>query len=158
MGADFLVGHHLPKAILGCAGLALVILAAPNAAQAQGAVAIDSAVFVERVKPGAVRLLEPARELKRGDRLVYVVSWQRRAGDGGFTVTNPLPRTVSFQRSAAGDEQVSVDGGKRWGNLEDLRIGTRIATPEDVTHLRWRVAPEEAAKGAGRITYSAIVR
>jgi hypothetical protein len=101
-------------------------------------------------------------QLKRGDRLVYVVSWQRLGGTsslgGGFTVTNPLPRTVYYQRSAAGDEQVSVDGGKRWGKLESLRIGARIATPEDVTHLRWRVAPGEASKGAGRITYSAIVR
>jgi hypothetical protein len=136
----------------------ILALSAPAAALATPLVALDSAVFVERIKPGAVRLLEPARQLKRGDRLVYVVSWQRFGGDGGFTVTNPLPRTVSYQRSAAGDEQVSVDGGKRWGKLEGLRIGARIATPEDVTHLRWQVTPSEAAKGAGRITYSAIVR
>ncbi len=148
-------------------GLSIVILrhlapilaiCIPAAALAAPLVALDSAVFVERLRPGAVRLLEPANRLKRGDRLIYVVSWQRMAGDGGFTVTNPLPRTVYYQRSAAGDELVSVDGGKRWGKLEGLRIGARIATPEDVTHLRWRVAPAEAAKGTGRITYSAIVR
>jgi hypothetical protein len=139
--------------------LAIIIaLAAPAVAVAAPLVSLDSAVYVERLKPGAVRLLEPARQLKRGDRLVYVVSWQRKSGDGGFTVTNPLPRAVSYQRSAGGDEQVSVDGGKRWGKLEALRIGERIATPKDVTHLRWRVAPDEAAKGTGRITYSAIVR
>ena len=136
----------------------ILALSAPVAALAAPLVALDAAVFVERIKPGAGRLLEPARRLKRGDRLVYVVSWQRRSGAGGFTVTNPLPRTVSYQRSAADDEQVSVDGGKRWGKLEGLRIGARIATPEDVTHLRWRIAPAEAAKGTGRITYSAIVR
>jgi hypothetical protein len=133
-------------------------LAAPVAAVAAPLVALDSAVFVERVRPGAVRLLEPARQLKRGDRLIYVVSWLRLGGDGGFTVTNPLPSSVSYQRSAGGDEEVSVDGGKRWGKLEAMRIGARLATPEDVTHLRWRVAPERAAKGSGRITYSAIVR
>jgi hypothetical protein len=136
----------------------VLALSVPAVAVAAPLVALDSAVFVERIKPGAVRLLEPARQLKRGDRLVYVVSWQRFGGAGGFTVTNPLPRTVYYQRSAADDEEVSVDGGKRWGRLEALRIGARIATPEDVTHLRWRVAPSEAAKGAGRITYSAIVR
>jgi hypothetical protein len=133
-------------------------LSAPAVALAAPLVALDAAVFVERIKPGAGRLLEPASRLKRGDRLVYVVSWQRMGGGGGFTVTNPLPRTVSFQRSAASDELVSVDGGKRWGKLEGLRIGARSATPEDVTHLRWRIAPTEAAKGTGRITYSAIVR
>jgi hypothetical protein len=140
----------------------ILALCVPAAALAAPLVALDSAVFVERVKPGAVRLLEPVGQLKSGDRLVYVVSWQRKAGTSGlgagFTVTNQLPRTVYYQRSAGGDEDVSVDGGKRWGKLEGLRVGTRIATPEDVTHLRWRVAPSEAAKGAGRITYSAIVR
>ena len=136
----------------------ILALAAPVVAVAAPLVALDSTVFVERIRPGAVRLLEPARQLKRGDRLVYVVSWQRKAGGAGFTLTNPLPRAVYYQRSAADDELVSVDGGKRWGKLEALRIGARIATPEDVTHLRWRVAPSAAAKGAGRITYSAIVR
>jgi hypothetical protein len=137
---------------------AILALGAPALALAAPLVSLDSAVFVERVKPGAVRLLEPARELRRGDRLVYVVSWQRHGGDGGFTLTNPLPRTVYYQRSASGDEEVSVDGGRRWGKLEELRVGARIATPEDVTHLRWRVAPNQAARGTGRITYSAIVR
>jgi hypothetical protein len=136
----------------------VLALAAPAAALATPLVALDSAVFVERIRPGAVRLLEPARQLRRGDRLIYVVSWQRFGGTGGFTVTNPLPRAVSYQRSAAGDEEVSIDGGKRWGKLEALHIGARSATPEDVTHLRWRVAPQHAAKGSGRITYSAIVR
>jgi hypothetical protein len=140
----------------------ILALTAPVVAVAAPLVALDSTVFVERIRPGAVRLLEPVRQLKRGDRLVYVVSWQRKAGassgGGGFTLTNPLPRTVYYQRSAADDELVSVDGGKRWGKLKALRIGARIATPEDVTHLRWRVAPSDAAKGAGRITYSAIVR
>jgi hypothetical protein len=81
----------------------ILALCVPAAALAAPLVALDSAVFVERLRPGAVRLLEPARQLKRGDRLVYVVSWQRKAGDGGFTVTNPLPRTVYYQRSAAAD-------------------------------------------------------
>lgn len=144
---------------LGPLRLATILaLAAPAAALAAPLVTLDSAVFVERIKPGAVRLLEPARQLNRGDRLVYVVSWQRMGGEGGFTVTNPLPRTVYYQRSATGDEEVSVDGGRRWGKLDSLRVGDRVATPEDVTHLRWRVAPAQAARGTGRITYSAIVR
>jgi hypothetical protein len=84
----------------------ILALSVPAAALAAPLVTLDSAVFVERVRPGAVRLLEPARQLKRGDRLVYVVSWQRLGGSssrgGGFTVTNPLPPTVYYQRSAAG--------------------------------------------------------
>ncbi|WP_292971798.1 hypothetical protein [Novosphingobium sp.] len=133
-------------------------LAVPAAALAAPLIALDSAVYVEKVKPGKGRMLQPAGRLTRGDRVVYVVSWYRMGGDGAFTVTNPLPRSVYYQGSADGAEEVSVDGGKRWGKLEQLRIGTRIATPEDVTHVRWHVPASQAARGSGEITYSAIVR
>lgn len=141
-------------ATLACA----MALAVPAIAVATPLVALDSAVFVERVMPGKGRLLQPAKALKRGDRVVYVVSWYRMGGQGGFTVTNPLPRRVYFQGSADGREEVSIDGGKTWGRLDSLRVGSRLATPEDVTHVRWRVPAHEAARGQGQITYSAIIR
>jgi hypothetical protein len=136
----------------------IAALAAPVGAVATPLVALDSAVFVERVTPNQGRLLQPAKMLKRGDRVVYVVSWYRMGGKGGFTVTNPLPKKVYFQSSADGREDVSIDGGRTWGKLDALRLGTRLATPEDVTHVRWRVPASEAALGSGQITYSAIVR
>jgi hypothetical protein len=147
--------------VLGALGgyglMAAAALTAPNPAMAQASVALDSAVFVERAVPEG-RRLEPASALSRGDRVVYVVTWERTAGSGSFVVTNPLPRSVYFQESASGDEEVSVDGGRTWGKLGELRLGARFATPEDVTHVRWRVPAAEAARGKGRIAYSAIVR
>lgn len=133
-------------------------LAAPLMAAAAPLVALDSAVYVERIVPNKGRMLQPANALKRGDRVVYVVSWTRMGGQGGFTVTNPLPAKVYYQGSADGREEVSLDGGRTWGKLDSLRIGDRLATPEDVTHVRWRVPANEAARGSGQITYSAIVR
>lgn len=140
--------------------LALLACCAPIAAPALAnpAVALNSAVYVERAAPQAGRQLEPVSRLNRGDRVVYVVNWQRMGGQGGFTLTNPLPQSVAYQGSANGDEEVSVDGGRNWGRLGLLRVGERMATPEDVTHVRWRVAPASAARGAGSITYSGIVR
>ncbi len=76
----------------------------------------------------------------------------------GFTLINPLPRAIAYQASARDDEQVSVDGGRSWGRIGDLRLGARTATPEDVTHVRWRVPASSAASGSGRIAYSGIVR
>ena len=78
-------------------------------------------------------------------------------------MTNPLPRTVSFQRSVDGTEEVSIDGGRSWGHLEDLRIRDsdgfiRSAAPEDVTHLRWRVPGSVALRGSGQLTYRGVVR
>jgi len=131
-----------------------ILTAAPAIAQEQAPVALGTAVFVEKTDENA-RILQPANRLSRGDRVVTVVSW-RRAGPGGrFTVTNPLPRGLYYQGSANEDEEVSVDGGRSWGKLGDLRIRDRLATPEDVTHVRWRVA---SPAPAGRIAYSAIVR
>ena len=136
----------------------MLTLAVPVMAIATPLIALDSAVYVEKLLPANGRTLQPAARLNHGDRVVYVVSWTRMGGTGAFVVINPLPRSVYYQGSADGSEEVSLDGGKSWGKLERLRIGDRLATPEDVTQVRWHVAASEAARGAGEITYSAIVR
>jgi hypothetical protein len=133
-----------------------ICLAAP--ALAAPLISIDSAVYVEKALPGKGRMLQPANQLHRGDRVIYVVSWTRMGGSGSFIVSNPLPRSVYYQGSADGSEEVSLDGGRSWGKLDQMRVGGRMATPEDVTNVRWHVAANEAARGAGEITYSAIVR
>lgn len=138
--------------------IAALALTAPIIATATPLIALDSAVYVEKVTPGKGRSLRPASQLSHGDRVVYVVKWYRMGGTGAFTVTNPLPRTVYYQGSADGSEEVSVDGGRHWGRLEQLRIAGRFATPEDVTNVRWHVPADQAERGSGEITYSAIVR
>jgi hypothetical protein len=130
----------------------------PSLASAQPAVATDSAVFVERTRGDNIRSLEPAERLSRGDRVVTVVSWYRTGGDGGFTITNPLPRAIAYRASARDDQEVSVDGGHTWGKLGELKVAGHLATPEDVTHMRWRVPAVSAARGQGQIAYSGIVR
>lgn len=127
-------------------------------AQAAPVVATDSAVFVERIAPDTSRRLEPASRLARGDRVVTVVRWYRMGGDGGFVITNPLPASLAYAESASDYQEVSVDGGRTWGHLENLRIGTRDATPEDVTHVRWRIPASSAARGRGEIVYAGTVR
>jgi hypothetical protein len=122
-------------------------------------------VFVERFEPApggrTARVLERADELHSGDRLVFVVSWS--GGDpAGFVVTNPVPRSIAWQPGGGdGGEEVSVDGGHNWGTLTALMVhdagGWRHAQPDDVTHVRWRVAASRAA-GGGQITYRGVVR
>ena len=138
-------------------GICLAALALPTIAAAQPNVALDSAAFVERPSETG-RSLEPIDRLSRGDRVVYIVTWYKLGGQGGFTVTNPLPRSVAYQGSANDDEEISVDGGKTWGRLGALQIGGQLASPNDVTHVRWRVTASRAASGSGRIAYSALVR
>jgi hypothetical protein len=141
----------------GLAGIGLgLIVSQPS--RAQPSVATDSAVFVERNQAGIQRSLEPAARLSRGDRVVTVVTWYRVGGDGGFTITNPLPRAITYEASARDDQEVSADGGRTWGKIGTLRVAGRLATPEDVTHMRWRVGRSIAARGRGQIAYSGIVR
>ena len=152
----------------GIAG-GLVASLAPATAHAAERVQLASDVFVERFVPGPggrlSRVLERPAALHPGDRLIFVVNWKARAAGGSrdFTVTNPLPRSVAYQRSIEADEEVSIDGGANWGRIEDLHLRdedgrARHATPEDVTHVRWRVPARVAVLGSGQITYRGVVR
>lgn len=141
-------------------------LCAPIAVQAAETVRFASDVFVEKFVSapggGKSRILARAERLSPGDQVIFIVNWTARRGND-FVVTNPLPRTVAFQRSSDGTEEVSVDSGMTWGRLEDVRVTDRdgfirAAAPEDVTHLRWRVPGSLALRGSGQITYRGIIR
>jgi len=138
----------------------------PDLAHAAGPVQFASDVFVERFQsaPGGrvARVLERADRLHQGDRVIFVVNW-KASRNQPFTVTNPLPRAIAFQSTADGEEEVSVDGGRNWGTLDMLTVRgpdghARRALPDDVTHLRWRVAAPLALIGTGQMTYRGVVR
>ncbi|GGB66592.1 hypothetical protein [Blastomonas aquatica] len=149
--------------------IALLAMVAPVAAFASGDVRTKSSIFVEKIDPqgsGARRVrLEPARQVSPGERLIYVVEY-RNVGKRpvqGFTVTNPLPRTVRLDETVDGSEMVSIDGGRSWGLLPDLRVSLgdgswRPANPDDVTHLRWQVGDRLMQGETRRVTFRAIVR
>lgn len=149
--------------------LALTAMLMPGAALASSDVMTKASIFVERIDPqgtGARRVrLEPARQVSPGERLIYVVEY-RNTGNRpvqGFTVTNPLPRTVRLDETVDGSELVSIDGGRSWGQLGALRVSLgngswRPANPEDVTHLRWRVGDTLMQGETRRVTFRAIVR
>lgn len=136
-------------------GLGFAVLGSvmASAASADSSVDIDRAVYVERAAEG-VRALEPATALRRGDKVVLVVAWQGGARGRHFTVQSAVPRTLAFQRAGSDAAEVSIDGGRTWGTLGALRIGNRLASPEDVTHVRQRTT----GRADGRMTFSAIVR
>lgn len=140
------------------AALPLAFTATHAGAQGTPAVTTDSSVYIERVAPDATRRLEPARQLTRGDRIITVLRWYRLGGDGGFVITNPLPASLAYQKGTGDNEEVSVDRGRTWGQLENLRIGARAATADDVTHIRWRIPSTSAARGRGEFAYAGLVR
>ncbi|MEZ5708800.1 MAG: hypothetical protein R3E02_05365 [Blastomonas sp.] len=149
--------------------IALFLLALPLEAVAADSIALTSKVYVERSgngkSAGSHIVLEEPDTVKPGDKLIYIVEYRNQGTDevSDFIVTNPLPRTVRFDRTVRGDEIVSVDNGRSWGRLDGLRVtlpqgGTRAAQPSDVTHLRWRMPRKLAAGESGKVTFRAIVR
>ena len=114
---------------------------------------VEGAIYRERSDLGE-HVVEPATELRSGDKVVLLVRW-RAAGDrDGFTVTTPVPPALAFQRGSSDAVEVSVDGGRNWARLDKLR-GVR---PDEVTHLRWKIGANQAAQRSGSFAYRAMVR
>ncbi|WP_292930472.1 hypothetical protein [Novosphingobium sp. PASSN1] len=154
----------LPAMVVAGAASAALVPAAAHAAAASVQFASD--VFVERFQPApggrTARILERADQLRPGDRVIFVVNWSGRK-DGGFTVTNPLPRTIAFAGATDETQEVSVDGGRTWGALEMLSVRdaagrARPAHAAEVTHLRWRIPAPQALTGGGQMTWRGVVR
>lgn len=135
--------------------LALAAICAAQPAFAQDAVVTSRAVFVETAAAdNGWRSLAPATDLKRGDRVILLIEWDNARSRKQTSVRSAIPKQLAFQESSADRLEVSVNGGRSWGALGTLWIGERLASPEDVTHVRLRTSGARS----GRLTYSAIVR
>lgn len=147
----------------------LIALFSPSLAVAASNVTLQSSVFVEKTvagENGRPRIvLEEPKIVTPGDKLVFVLAWRNTspAPASDFVVTNPLPAAVAFQGAADERASVSVDGGRSWGNLAQLRIREsdgqwRNARPEDVTHVRWALKQAIPAGAQGKLSFRGIVR
>jgi len=154
--------------------LILFALFLPSAALAQNQVAqnqvaLSSEVFVERTTTDAagrqsVSLLPPS-VVTPGDHLVFVLNYRNNGATPAtnFVVSNPIPESVSFDRSESAGAVVSVDGGRTWGALAALTVrnpdGTsRPATACDVTHVQWRLAQAIPAGASGSLRFRGVVK
>lgn len=137
--------------------------------QAANTLQLDSDIFVEREKTNAdgsqTKVLEEPKKVVPGDRLVFVVRFKNigASAASNFVVTNPMPAAVQFEATLDGQESVSVDGGKSWGRLAQLRVpeaggGLRPAAAADVTHLQWNLNQRLTAGAEGKVIFRGVVR
>ena len=113
----------------------------------------------------SVRLV-PATKAIPGDRLVYILTY-RNAGTvpvADLVLDNPLPPSVAYRAPTAGSPapELSVDGA-RFGPLATLTArlpqgGSRAAGPDDVRHVRWRVAGPLPAGAQGQVSFKAALK
>lgn len=140
-----------------------------NAAFAAAPLELKSDIFVEKQQKRAdgtlaTSLVTP-NLIVPGDQLVFVVHYKNNgsAPANNIAVTNPIPRAISFSGTSDGNEIVSVDGGKNWGKIAELRVpngdGTsRPAGMADVTHVRWKLNQTLAAGAAGKFVFRGVVK
>jgi uncharacterized repeat protein (TIGR01451 family) len=144
-------------------------LASSVAAFAASPIELSSDIFVEKQKKSADGrtsvVLEAPKTILPGDQLVFVVRYKNTGAKPatGFTVTNPIPRAISFSGTSDGAEIVSVDGGKNWGKLSQLRVAnaggvSRPALMTDVTHIQWKMNQALAAGSAGKLIFRGVVK
>jgi uncharacterized repeat protein (TIGR01451 family) len=157
--------NHLKKLAFS----ALLTVSAAIPALAASPVELSSDIFVEtqqkRADGSFATTLEAPKMILPGDQLVFVVRY-RNAGAkpaANFTVTNPIPAAIAFSGTSDGGEVVSIDGGKSWGKLSQLRVtsadgSSRAALMTDVTHVKWNMNQTLAAGEAGKLIFRGVVK
>ena len=149
----------------------LIALAAPAAlfAQTQQTVSLASKAFVVKQipdGPGKTKntLVAPERVLP-GEALVFMLEYKNTGAKPAtaFVINNPIPANVIYTGAEQPWAEVSVDGGKTFGQLATLKVakgdGTmRAALPTDVTAVRWKFAQPIPAAGEGRVMFFGMVK
>ena len=143
-----------------------VLFAASTLAQEQGHLNIQTIVEKEEVVTNdegeTETRLVPATLVLPGDDVVYTITFRNVSEEAAenVVITNPIPEDLTYiDGSAFGPGTViefSADGGQSWSLPESLEVpdngGTRAATAEDFTHLRWVMQNdlEAGAQGVAR--------
>lgn len=158
---------RLPSPVVLAAAAAL---ASPVAARAAGPLEVVSTVLVEskvRAGDGTTRVaLTPAKRVVPGDRVVLTLAYRNTGTQplSNIAFDNPVPAGLAYRSPAPGSAapEVSVDG-RTYGALATLRVpaaggGWRAASPDDVTHVRWRLDRPLSAGAKGQFAFQAVLK
>jgi len=147
----------------------ITLVAAAALAPAAPQVVLTSHIAVERSVPGTagkpVITYQEPRQVTPGDRLGFTLDYANRSARAAqnFVVTNPVPQGVAFVGDASPGALVSVDGGKSFGELAELKVrnagdSLRRAVAADVTHIRWTFERPIAPGEHGELRFEAVVK
>lgn len=113
--------------------------------------------------------LVPAGKVLPGTEVVYVLEYanvgKKPATD--VVITDPIPEHMVYVvDSAEGkgmDITYSIDGGKTWGNPDQLMVRdadgtTHTALPKDYNAIRWVLKGALAIGGKGSVSFHAVLQ
>jgi len=146
--------------------------------QPRASVSIRSEIWIERTTTEngkeATELVNPKDvTVIPGDKLIIYNFYENEGSSPreNYVATNPLNPAVAFISVDEDWAEVSVDGGKTWGQLANLvktvqsvnadgaeTTANRGAAPGDVTHIRWRFDEPLRPGQKGKLTFRGVVR
>lgn len=154
--------HHIP--LVAALAVSAAAVAAPSPLSLTSRVTVDRRVAAP---DGTVRIVaQPARGAAPGDRLTVVLDYRNTGAAplAGLQLANPVPAGLAYRGPAAGapEPEVSADG-QRFAALARLSVpsaagGSRAATPDDVTQVRWRLTRPVAPGTGGSLGFRAVVK
>jgi len=105
--------------------------------------------------------LVDATAVAPGDVVVIRIAYHNTSDTpvGDIVISNPVSQHLRFMSVRDGAGMVSVDGGKTYGSLVDLKVKdgdeARPAVAADVTHVRWSFDAPLAAGAQGAVAFAA---
>ncbi len=107
----------------------------------QSQVSLTSKVYVIRTEKNADGVEQEVLKTPNdvvvipGDRLKFILSYKNETGQiiEGFKAVNPMPNAVQFSQVAEEWAEISIDGGKNWGELQYLTVETKLPSNAAIT-------------------------
>lgn len=165
-------GNHMQQLTKTKHIMAALLFLGSFVAWSNGNVDIKNEAFKESevvAKNGSkTKALVPVTKVVPGEEVLYVITYQNKGTEVAtdVVITNPIPKHMTYkaQESEKSDikAELSVDGGKKWGDLANLKITDKLrkvrpAPPSDVTHVRWTVAGAVKPNEEGKVRLKAVL-
>jgi len=103
-----------------------------------------------------------------GERVIYTTSFRNTGAEAAenVVITNPISDSLEYVLGSAFGPgmtlEFSVDGGASFADASTLEVTdngeTRAATPDDYTHVRWRMTDDLAPGAQGVVRFAAILK
>lgn len=104
-----------------------------------------------------------------GEKVVYTVNFTNDdlSPATDLVLAMPVPTHVRYLEGSADRQgavvRYSTDGGSTFAARESLRMpavggGTRAASPDDITHIQWKIAGPVPAGASDKIAFKARLR